>query len=67
MKFGRIPKGAYELLELVTPPGVDWQTVANLVRVADPKHREVRRHPRFTSAWAREQLDANAKGLLTGT
>lgn len=69
MKWGRVPKGAHEVLELVTPEGVDWQAAAEAVRRTDAKGRPVRTHPRFTISWARDQLaraaqrvDPNAQG-----
>lgn len=47
MKRGRVPRGFIQVLHLAAPDAV-WDAIAEAVQAADPLHRPVRRHARWT-------------------
>lgn len=62
MKQGRSPTGSRDVLDLAVPKGVDWSRFAALVSAEDAAGRgargprEVRKHARFTVAWAEDEF-----------
>lgn len=65
MKEGKAPSGSREVLDLCAP-SERWDEIAALVAHLDARERPVRRHARFSVAWALERFREAGVALPPG-